>query len=86
MSIAANKVDGVRAALVHDETGATRCRQHNDANVLCMAACDAMGDASMAIVEAFLSTGFEGGRHTRRVEKIMAIERNACPAETPAKR
>lgn len=78
MSIAANKVRGVRAALVHDELSAQRSRAHNNANVLCLAA-DLDSPAMMdRLVSVWLETDFEGGRHQRRVEKIAAIENDAC--------
>ncbi len=75
VSISANKVCGIRAALCHDELTAQMSRQHNDANVLCLPA-DLIGEALMRrIVEVWLETAFEGGRHARRVQKIMEIER-----------
>ncbi|MEM7621657.1 MAG: ribose 5-phosphate isomerase B [Planctomycetota bacterium] len=81
MSIAANKVAGVRAALVHDELTARLARSHNDANVLCLSA-DLLGDHKIEqIVETFLETEFEGGRHARRVGKISLIERGDAPSE-----
>ena len=70
VSIAANKVPGVRAALVHTVEGAALARQHNDANVLCLGARFVSQDQALAIVETFLQTPFEGGRHERRVNKI----------------
>lgn len=74
MSIAANKVRGVRAALCHDDLTAEMSRRHNDANVLCLAA-DLLGERFIErIVEIWLSTEFEGGRHARRVEKLRRIE------------
>ncbi|QQE11394.1 ribose 5-phosphate isomerase B [Planctomycetota bacterium] len=74
MSIAANKVKGVRAALVHDEIGAELSRRHNDANVLCLAA-DLLGASVIdRIIKIWLETEFEAGRHARRVDKINAIE------------
>jgi ribose 5-phosphate isomerase B len=80
MSIAANKVKGVRAALVHDELTAEMSRSHNDANVLCMSA-DLLGQKLIEkIVDIWLSTPFQGGRHERRVKKIHAIENGADPA------
>lgn len=83
MSIAANKVAGVRAALCHDELTAQLSRRHNDANVLCLPA-DLIGDALMqSMVRAWLTTEFEGGRHARRVDKIRAIERGACAEPAP---
>jgi len=70
MSIAANKVPGARAALVWDEQAAYLARQHNDANVLCLAGRGADPEVAKRIVDAFLSASFEGGRHERRVSKI----------------
>jgi ribose 5-phosphate isomerase B len=79
MSITANKVPGVRAALCHDELTAQMARRHNDANVLCLPA-DLVGDALMqSIVKVWLDTAFEGGRHARRVEKIVAYEQDHSP-------
>jgi ribose 5-phosphate isomerase B len=74
MSIAANKINGVRAALVHDELSARMSRAHNNSNVLCLSA-DLLGATTPErILESWLSTEFEGGRHARRVEKIARIE------------
>jgi ribose 5-phosphate isomerase B len=73
MCIAANKVKGIRAALCHDAFSAGRARQHNDANVLCLGTSGAPQTVA-EIVETFLSTEFEGGRHQRRLDKIRAIE------------
>jgi ribose 5-phosphate isomerase B len=74
MSIVANKVQGIRAALCHDELTAGMSRRHNDANVLCMPA-DLLGDALIErIVEVWLDTPFEAGRHQRRVDKISDYE------------
>jgi RpiB/LacA/LacB family sugar-phosphate isomerase len=70
MSITANKVAGVRAALVFDEPMATLARQHNDANILCLGAKQTPPDLAVKIVDAFLNAKFEGGRHERRVNKI----------------
>jgi ribose 5-phosphate isomerase B len=76
MSIVANKVTGIRAALCHDELTAQLSRRHNNANVLCLPA-DLVGDALMqSMVKVWLTTDFEGGRHARRVEKIGNIERS----------
>ncbi len=75
MSIAANKVKGVRAALCHDAFSARRARQHNDANILCLGAGDEQEQEPVAeIVNAFLTSEFEGGRHQRRVDKIRDME------------
>lgn len=79
MSIAANKVKGVRAALCYDELNARISREHNDANVLCLSG-DLLGSQVLRkIVEVWLSTKFSGGRHKRRVEKIKAIEQGLDP-------
>ena len=74
MSIAANKVHGVRAALACDATGAEMSRRHNDANVLCMSGDRNEPEQILAIADAFLAAEFEGGRHARRVDKIGEIE------------
>jgi len=81
MSIVANKVAGIRAAVCSDELTAQISRRHNDANVLCLAA-DVLGeDLVRRIVRGWMDTEFEGGgRHTRRVAKIAAIERGEDPA------
>jgi ribose 5-phosphate isomerase B len=73
MSMAANKVKGIRAALCHDVFGAQRARQHNDANVLCLGARQ-REDVVREIVNAFLTYAFEGGRHQRRLDKMKAME------------
>jgi ribose 5-phosphate isomerase B len=75
MSIAANKVPGIRAAKVDTEFEAERSREHNDANVLALGADTITEDQAYNIVDKWLATSFEGGRHERRVEKIAAIER-----------
>jgi len=73
MSIAANKVKGIRAALCCDVFSARRARQHNDANILCLAAGQEQ-DAVREIVNTFLTSEFEGERHLRRLNKIKAME------------
>ena len=74
MCIAANKVLGVRAAPCHDDLTAEMSRRHNDLNVLCLSA-DMLGEKLIdRMVEIWLKTNFEGGRHARRVEKIAEIE------------
>jgi ribose 5-phosphate isomerase B len=74
MSIAANKVKGIRAALCCNIFAAEGARRHNDANILCLGE-DALEQASaLAIVKVYLSTPFEGGRHLRRLEKIRNLE------------
>jgi len=76
MSIVANKVKGIRAALCNDLFSSRRARQHNDANILCMGG-DVIGPAlAIEIVDIFLSTKFEGGRHLRRIDKLKAVEQS----------
>lgn len=74
ISIAANKVPGIRAALCGDCYSARMSRQHNDANILCLGGRVTGVGPALDIVEAFLSTGFEGGRHQRRVDQITDLE------------
>ena len=81
MSIAANKVKNVRAALCFDELNAKISRQHNDANVLCLSGDLLGGVALRKTVETWLKTEFSGGRHQRRVRKIEAIEKGNDPQE-----
>jgi len=79
MSMAANKVHGIRAALCHDELSTQISRDHNDANVLCLSA-DQVGAVLLRkMVEVWLNTDFSGGRHDRRVRKIQAIEEGLDP-------
>jgi ribose 5-phosphate isomerase B len=75
MSIAANKVDGVRAAAVTSSEAARLTREHNDANVLALGAKLVDETQSDELVDVFLNTEFSGGRHARRVAKIARIER-----------
>ncbi len=76
MSITANKIHGVRAALCHDELTAELSRKHNDANVLCLPA-DLIGEELIRrVVEVWLSTPFEAGRHERRIKKIADFEQS----------
>jgi ribose 5-phosphate isomerase B len=75
VSIVANKVDGVRAVNAHDAEEAEMSRRHNDANVLALAGRRLEDGSARGIVERFLATDFEGGRHERRVGQIAAVER-----------
>lgn len=75
MAITANKVDGIRAANVSTEYEAQMSREHNNANVLALGARILNADEAFRIVDKWLVTPFAGGRHERRVEKIMAIEK-----------
>ena len=78
MCIVANKFPGVRAVPCHDDLSAEVSRLHNDANVLCLSA-DLLGERLIdRMLELWLSTGFEGGRHARRLEKIAALERKVA--------
>ena len=76
--IAANKVHGVRAALCCDEYTARLARQHNDANVCSLGARILGDELALAIVDLFLATPFEGGRHVARLEQVAAIEQEEC--------
>jgi ribose 5-phosphate isomerase B len=78
--MAANKIHGVRAALVYDLHGAELSRRHNDANVLCLSSDETPLDEMQRIVDAWLTTPFDGGRHERRVNKMRAIEHGENPA------
>lgn len=72
--MAANKVPGVRAATVHDVTSARLTRLHNDANVMCLGERFTGPQVALDAVDAFVSAEFEGGRHSRRVDKITKLE------------
>ena len=74
ISIAANKVAGVRAVPVTLEYLAEMCRRHNNANIICLGARVVGIDLAEAIVTRFLETDFEGGRHQKRIDKIMALD------------
>ena len=74
ISMAANKVKGIRAACCSDYFSTKFTRMHNDANVLCMGARVIGGGLACELVDVFLNTEFEGGRHQRRVDQITAIE------------
>ena len=77
-AIAANKVRGARAALCHNEWTARLARQHNDANVLAMGARLLADQYALVLVEVFLSTDFEGGRHQGRLDQLTEIESEEC--------
>jgi ribose 5-phosphate isomerase B len=83
MCMVANKFKGVRAALCHDDLSAEMSRRHNDANVMCLSA-DLLGDRlASRMIELWLSTPFEGGRHARRIAKIADLEQgHDAPAES----
>lgn len=77
VSIVANKVDGVRCALCGDLLSAEMTRRHNDTNMLAMGAGIIGPNLALAIVDKWLTTEFEGGRHQRRVDKITAVEQGS---------
>lgn len=74
VAIAANKIRGVRAAVVHDVSSARLAREHNDANVICFGARLSGSEVATDALEMFLRSEFGGGRHLRRIEKIVALE------------
>lgn len=78
MAIAANKFPGVRAAPCTDEVTAEISRRHNDLNILCLPADMISPRTVERMVEVWVATEFDGGRHSRRVEKILEIERTMC--------
>ena len=75
VSITANKVDGIRCALLSDVMSARLTRQHNDTNMMAIGAGVVGEMLALEIVDTWLGTEFEGGRHQRRVDKIMALEK-----------
>ena len=81
MSITANKIKGIRAALCHDELSARVSRHHNDSNILCLSGDQISEVLLRKIVEVWVNTEFSGGRHQRRVNKIQAIEEGRNPSE-----
>jgi ribose 5-phosphate isomerase B len=81
IGIAANKVDGVRAAMVHDVTTASLARRHNDANVICLGGRTTGMAEAVDAVQAFFSTEFEGRRHQRRLDEISQFEQTRPRAD-----
>jgi ribose 5-phosphate isomerase B len=81
VSITANKVPGIRCALCHTSWSAARARGHTDANVLALGAWEIGRGVADDILAAFLSNEFEGGRHVRRVARMMDVERRGIAAE-----
>jgi ribose 5-phosphate isomerase B len=74
VSITANKVRGIRCALLHDLLSAKMTRQHNDTNMMALGAAITGEKLALEIVDVWLTTEFEGGRHQRRIDKMMAYE------------
>lgn len=85
-AIAANKVHGARAALCHDEYTSRLARRHNDATVLSLGARVVATALAFDIVDVFLATGFEGGRHVARIEELTAIEAEESDGPSPSTR
>ena len=83
ISIAANKIAGIRCALVHDSYTAEMARTHNDANVIAMGSRIVGHGVAEHALSAFRRTSFEGGRHQRRVDQLAALERAGVPAGVP---
>ena len=78
VSIAANKISGIRAAVCHDLHTAEMSRRHNDANVLCLSA-DSLDQSHFeSIIALWLATPFDGGRHQQRIDKIAMLESGSC--------
>ncbi len=75
ISIAANKLPGIRAAVCHDLFTAQASREHNDANILAMGARVIASSLALEMVDLWLATPFSGGRHQRRIDKISALEK-----------
>ncbi len=80
ISITANKIPGIRCALCHSSWGAARARQHANANVLALGAWEIGRGVAEEVLVAFLTHDFEGGRHARRVGKMMDVERRGIGA------
>lgn len=78
MCIVANKIKGIRAALCPDTFTARRAREHNNANVICLGAWVIGRGLLQEILTAYLTSEFAGGRHTRRLEKVQAVEDASC--------
>ena len=74
ISIAANKINGIRCALCHSPETAALAKQHNNANIISLGGRTTTDEQALKIVDAYMEAEFEGGRHQRRVDKIMALE------------
>lgn len=86
ISITANKVPGIRCALCHTSWGAARARQHADANMLALGAWEVGRGVAADILQAFLANEFEGGRHARRVAKLMDVEARGIAARSETRK
>lgn len=85
ISITANKVPGIRCALCHTSWGAARARQHTNANMLALGAWEIGRGVAEDILAAFLRSEFEGGRHERRVNKLMDVEKRGIAARAASR-
>lgn len=83
VAIAANKLQGIRAALCSDPFSATCARAHNDANILALGARVIPRELALQLVDIFLETLFEGGRHLLRIKKLEKLEKESCLKEKP---
>jgi ribose 5-phosphate isomerase B len=83
VAMAANRISGIRAAIVSEGFSARQAREHNDANVLCLGGRVIGPGLAVELLEAFARASFEGGRHQRRVDKLEAIEPSTARAEGP---
>ena len=82
VSIAANKVRGIRAAVIYNDETASLAHRHNNANVICFGGREVSEDQAHAWTRIFLSSSFEGGRHQRRIDKISALESSGTPGQS----
>ena len=82
VAITANKVPGIRAAVCSDTFSARMSREHNDANILCLGERVVGPGLALEILKVWLESGFEGGRHKRRIDKIIAVERQYIEGES----
>ncbi len=78
ITIAANKVRGIRAAVVSDEFSAAACAEHNNANIIGLGGRIITPDKAVKLIDLWLNTPFAGGRHQKRIDKIAEIERREC--------
>jgi ribose 5-phosphate isomerase B len=78
MSMSANRFPGIRAALCHDQNAVMMARRHNNANILCLGARVVDEDQALAVLSCFLRTGFEGGRHEKRLQRMDELGALSC--------
>jgi ribose 5-phosphate isomerase B len=85
IAMAANKVAGIRAAVVHDVTTARLAREHNDANVVCMGGRTTGSQTATDAIDAFLAASFEGGRHVRRIDELARLDSDDSEERPPTR-